>query len=855
MKNNVKTVSFCFLLALLLLPWPFFSVAHGDSLGQEVTDRCAYTLPDNAPAERLTDSSLLTRLTVRSVNSLGVQLPACQKPSLYVTWFDRPQELTIQQIDQEGRYLEAISVFPASPFERYELDAACRQVILTAKEAWTISTLRVFDGELPEELLCFGAPMEQADLLVLLGQPQALFEELGGLAPLYTGAYGLKTAFCFLSEDSAVLGATAGDPAPLAEALAGLWSLGYREAPFLGGFIDHDYNELEDVRKTWMEKPLEGYLVSLIRTLRPKIIVCAAGGMEDQRSAFVAEQIENAVRLAADAEKYPAVAQAHEVQKLYISDPQGATAVAYEGVWEATSAAYRHVASRQFYKRALPQTGRFTLAYTAVGEDKKETDLLENVNTGALLSYVAPTPEPTPEPTAEPTPEPTATAAPTPASTPTVPPTQAPTPTLSPVPSATPGPSLTLTERVARLPYKQTLSRALLAVAGLALLCAIGTLILRSKGKNVATKPVLIGTVALAVLAGAGFAYLRFAAVESVEPAAPAVSEAVPTLTPAPAATPEPTAEPTPEPTAEPTPEPTAEPTPEPTPDPYPFLAYGEEERVEAFDETAGKWVYRSDILSVEVRREVTYVTEGRVTDLPVTYFVGHIYTRDFDSFYPTFASNRKNGLTRCWPQEMALRYRSVIWFTGDNLIQAEAEAKGILIRDGRIYSRARASNAMAYYPDTMSFKVIDRRAMDAMTLWESGSQNVFSFPRGSDLIREGQISSGATMTTQRNPRCALGMVEPGHFVVIVADGRQPGYSVGFKLMELAELLQKEGCVEAFNLDGGISTSLFFMGVKLNHHRDEAGTGTVIDYKQRALPEGLAWGYSPLCGTLDTEGK
>jgi len=89
--------------------------------------------------------------------------------------------------------------------------------------------------------------------------------------------------------------------------------------------------------------------------------------------------------------------------------------------------------------------------------------------------------------------------------------------------------------------------------------------------------------------------------------------------------------------------------------------------------------------------------------------------------------------------------------------------------------------------------------------------------------------------------------------VVIVADGRQPRYSVGLVLIELADLLKKEGCVEAYNLDGGQSTSIYFMGVKLNHHGDEAGTGAVADVKQRTLPEGLAWGYSELCGTFGGE--
>lgn len=273
---------------------------------------------------------------------------------------------------------------------------------------------------------------------------------------------------------------------------------------------------------------------------------------------------------------------------------------------------------------------------------------------------------------------------------------------------------------------------------------------------------------------------------------------------------------------------------------------------METFDTEGGRWIYRSDTLSVEIRRVREELTEGREAGKPVTYFVAHVYARDCDSFYSTFATNRKNGVDRCWPQEMALRYKSVLWFTGDNL-QGEAESKGALVRDGRVFSKGRASNAVAYYPDSMTLKVIDRRAMDALTIWESGAQDVFSFPRGSDLIMKGEISSGATQTTQRNPRCAIGMVSPGHFVVIVADGRQPTYSVGLTLIELAELLKKEGCVEAFNLDGGISTSICFMGVKLNHHGDEAGTGAVADVKQRRLPEGVAWGYSELCGTFGTD--
>ncbi len=843
MNKRANKAIFCFVLALLLT-LPLAPVVQGAEAGEEVTDQCVYTLPARVPAERLTDDNLLTRLTVRTYQTLSVSLPACERPSLYCTWFTRPGKVTLTQLDEAGQKISTTDISPAAPFERYELDLACRRVDMTARENWTVSTLRIFDGDLPEDLPWYGAAMERADMLVILGQPQALFEELGGLAPLYAGRYGLKTAICFLCEDNEVLKVTAGDPIPMGEALRALWSLGYRETPFLGGFVDRDYNELEDVRKTWQEKPLERYLVELIRTLRPQVVVCAAGGAEDQRSAFAASEIENAVKLAADGSKYLNLPAAHEVQKLYISDAQGGTEVSYGGVSGETAAAYKHIASRQFYKRTLPQAGRFTLAYTAVGEDQAQNDLLEHLNTGSLLSYTAPTPvptaEPTPAPTAAPTTEPTA--APVQTAAPTVEPT--PAPTAAPVFTAAPTAEPTLAERAARLPYKGAVEAVLL---GLMLTILWGVIRAYRARKREDRRTSLLMLTVVAVLGmgllAAGAAYLQFAAVIPPEP--------VPTAepTPAPTFTPVPTAEPTPEPTVTPTAEPTATPTPEPTPDPYPFLAYGEEEKVEVFDDEAGKWVYRSDILSVEARREVITVSEGWAKDQPVTCYIAHVYTRDYDSFYPTFADNRKNGLVRADPVDMALRHKSVIWCTGDNLIQSESEQKGVLIRDGRVYSQNRAKNVMAYYPDTMAFKIFSIRDTDAMTLWESGAQNVFSFQWGPDLIVDGQISAGA-VKNQRNPRCGVGMVEPGHYVIFVADGRQPGYSVGLMLNEMAELMLNEGCTQAFNLDGGISTSLIFLGVKLNHHLDEEGKGLETVYQQRDLPEGLAWGYSELCGTL-----
>ena len=48
--------------------------------------------------------------------------------------------------------------------------------------------------------------------------------------------------------------------------------------------------------------------------------------------------------------------------------------------------------------------------------------------------------------------------------------------------------------------------------------------------------------------------------------------------------------------------------------------------------------------------------------------------------------------------------------------------------------------------------------------------------------------------------------------MVIVADGRQSGYSKGMKLIELQHLFLRYGAQTAINLDGGGSTEMWFQG-------------------------------------------
>ena len=75
-----------------------------------------------------------------------------------------------------------------------------------------------------------------------------------------------------------------------------------------------------------------------------------------------------------------------------------------------------------------------------------------------------------------------------------------------------------------------------------------------------------------------------------------------------------------------------------------------------------------------------------------------------------------------------------------------------------------------------------------------------------SPLIIHSQIipdSSGSEF----NPRTALGFDDNGKWLLlVVVDGRQPGYSEGVTLYELSIIMQERGCTESINLDGGGSS-------------------------------------------------
>lgn len=164
----------------------------------------------------------------------------------------------------------------------------------------------------------------------------------------------------------------------------------------------------------------------------------------------------------------------------------------------------------------------------------------------------------------------------------------------------------------------------------------------------------------------------------------------------------------------------------------------------------------------------------------------------------------------------MAERTGAILAINGDYYGSRE---RGYVMRNGVLYrsSASSGTEALAIIADG-SFRVVQEGSASAETLADAGAIHIFSF--GPALLMDGEIAVteedevGKAMSD--NPRTAIGVYEPGHYVLLVSDGRTKE-SEGLTLYELAEFMQELGVMTAYNLDGGGSSTMVFQGEIVNN--------------------------------------
>ena len=219
---------------------------------------------------------------------------------------------------------------------------------------------------------------------------------------------------------------------------------------------------------------------------------------------------------------------------------------------------------------------------------------------------------------------------------------------------------------------------------------------------------------------------------------------------------------------------------------------------------------YSSPDISITVTEE----TLGRAT-----YYLADIYVRDITCFQSALARNTYGSGFRDSIRDMALLNNALLAVNGDYYGNTN---EGVVIRNGVIYRANRTSCdvCVLYYDGTMrvmpgaSFSVEEAVALGAWQAWTFGPALLDT--DGSALTSF--ASTGRIISA--NPRTAIGYYEPGHYCMVVVDGR--GESAGITLPELSQLFHSLGCTAAYNLDGGNSSIMVWNNEIIN---DPSGGG------------------------------
>ena len=158
-------------------------------------------------------------------------------------------------------------------------------------------------------------------------------------------------------------------------------------------------------------------------------------------------------------------------------------------------------------------------------------------------------------------------------------------------------------------------------------------------------------------------------------------------------------------------------------------------------------------------------------------------------------------------PYLQAQKHHAVIAFTGD-YVGFTSNRKGVMIRNGVVYYDRAETTSMALLPDG-TMQVYRKGEINAEQLLALGVKDSFSF--GPILVEDGKNVADENKD-EITMRVAFGYTDPYHYIAAVTM-RDRGVQLSHRMM--ADVCVRYGCRTVYNLDGGHSTSLCFMGKEL----------------------------------------
>ena len=213
------------------------------------------------------------------------------------------------------------------------------------------------------------------------------------------------------------------------------------------------------------------------------------------------------------------------------------------------------------------------------------------------------------------------------------------------------------------------------------------------------------------------------------------------------------------------------------------------------------------------------YKTDGQqiayyIVTADVTRDDVHVYTNYKDACPPDPANGYAYGTQRVLDQANAAQakygdpespdyiedYKVIASVNGTGFNMGTGQPAGLVVMGGVEYS---AIDSKGFFGITKDGTPVIGTTADYKNTYKGQLQEgIGGF--GDIILDGGQI---IPTTNDRASRTAVGITRTGKVVFLVVDGRQPPFSAGANLKDLAQIFLDAGCVQAINLDGGGSST------------------------------------------------
>ena len=195
--------------------------------------------------------------------------------------------------------------------------------------------------------------------------------------------------------------------------------------------------------------------------------------------------------------------------------------------------------------------------------------------------------------------------------------------------------------------------------------------------------------------------------------------------------------------------------------------------------------------------------------------YVADVTVSDASALKTALANNTYGRNITDTTSNMAEDNNAILAINGDYY---GARQSGYVIRNGNLYRNTSGDRDALVIKQNGEFEFVSEGETSAEELLQNGAYQVLSF--GPVLLEDGEISVGENdevgMAMASNPRTAIGYLGNNHYVFVVSDGRT-SESAGLSLYELASFMKELGVADAYNLDGGGSSTMVFKGEIINN--------------------------------------